>query len=136
MTKTGCAGNKYELYAQLDVSNMNEVDQALYLFGSVYLGIEVPQSAEDQFQNGEPWSDVGDQDILGGHAIVVQGKTSSGNLEVITWGAVQEMEQSFWTTYVEEAWVVLTPQWFSKTGNTPDGINLTQMQADYKQLYG
>jgi hypothetical protein len=139
MTLTGIAGMpKYSFFAELpDLSNMKAVYQALYLFGSVYLGINVPESAEEQFQNGQPWSDVGDDNILGGHAIVVQqSDSSSGNLNIITWGAVQEMEPSFWEAYVEEAWVALTPEWFSAQGEAPVGLNVAAMQADFKELYG
>ena len=140
MTNTGipdATGNvhKYELFAQLNIKNMKQVYQALYMFGSVYLGINVPGSAEDQFNNHQPWTNVGDTNILGGHAIVVQAKDSKNNLNIITWGTTQEMEQSFWNAYVEEAWVVLTPDWFSSTGTTPDGLNLDQMKSDFSGLY-
>lgn len=143
MVSTGIPGGanagqqKYSLFAEIsDLSNMATVSQALYLFGSVYLGINVPQSAEDQFQAGQPWSNTGDQNILGGHAIPLQKRDSDGNLTIITWGTTQVMEQSFWDAYVEEAWVVLTPQWLSSKGDSPDGLDLATMQSDFQSLYG
>lgn len=143
MVKTGIPGEtegdteKYQLFAEIkNLKNMETVYQALYLFGSVYLGTNIPQSAMDQFQAGQPWSYTGDDNILGGHAICVQAKLSNGNLDIITWGAVQEMEQSFWDNYVEEAWVVIDPDWVNdKSGDTPDGLDLEALQQAFKSLY-
>lgn len=143
MVSTGIPGNadgdqqKYKLFAQIkNLKEMSTVYQGLYLFGSVYLGINVPQSAMDQFQAGQPWSYVGDDNILGGHAICVQAKLSNGDLDIITWGAVQTMEQSFWDNYVEEAWVVIDPEWINATsGEAPEGLDLAGLEQAFKSLY-
>lgn len=136
-------GHEIYAYAQIqDLTNLTQVAQILDLFGTVYLGINVPQSAMTQFNAGQPWSNVGDTDILGGHAIPVQKMTSANTdnpvMDVITWGAVQEMELSFWQAYVEEAWIVVSQQdWLNAaTGESPDGLDLTQLMADFKDLGG
>lgn len=127
---------KYSMFAQIkNLKNMETVYQALYLFGSVYIGIDVAQSAMDQFKNNEPWSYAGDDNILGGHAICIQAKLSTGDLNVITWGAVQTMEQSFWDNYVKEAWVVIDPDWISATsGEAPEGLDLISLESDFRSL--
>lgn len=138
MVDSGCGGHKYKLFAQLkNLKDMTKVYQALDLFGSVYLGINVPGSAMDQFQNGETWSYVPGASIEGGHAIILQKKNTDGTLDIITWGAVQPMDQSFWDHYVEEAWVVVTEDWFSqKSQETPSGLNLSSLEADFKAIQG
>jgi hypothetical protein len=125
-------------YAELKnfyvTSNLKE---ALYLFGTVYLGINVPQSAMDQFNAGEPWTYVGDNKIIGGHAIPLQEVYEPGvndMFTVVTWGQTQRMSQSFVHNYVEEAWVILSPEWFNSSGVDPSGFNLSELQADFSVL--
>lgn len=116
------------------VSNLKE---ALYLFGTVYLGINVPQSAMDQFDAGKPWSYVGDNNIIGGHAIPLQKVYApgiDGIYSVITWGRPQRMTRGFIHNYVEEAWVVISPDLFESNQESPQGFNLSQLQADFAAL--
>jgi hypothetical protein len=120
-----------------DFYHIAAVKEALYLFGSVYLGINVPQSAMDQFNNGEPWTYVGDQNIVGGHAIPIQEIMPAGQLDVVhvvTWGQLQPMNIAFMHNYVEEAWVVVSKEWFNSSGVDPSGLNLSQLQADFNLL--
>jgi hypothetical protein len=115
----------------------HNLKEALYLFGTVYLGINVPQSAMDQFNAGEPWTYVGDNNIIGGHAIPLQEVYAPGVNDmytVITWGQKQRMSRSFVWNYVEEAWVMISPDWFNSSGVDTDGFNLAQLQADFAQV--
>lgn len=125
-------------YAELanfyNVANMKE---ALYLFGTVYLGFNVPQSAEDQFNAGLPWTYVPGSPIIGGHAVVLQQVAAPGKLDmlhVVTWGHLQKMNLEFFHHYFEEAWVVISPDWFNSSGVDTDGFNMTQLQADFSQM--
>jgi hypothetical protein len=129
------AGHKILAFAQL--KDLSQVKQALWLFGSVYLGVNVPQSALDQFNNDQPWTVVQNSPIEGGHAIPLQ-YAGDGNLpyQVVTWGKLQGMDQHWFDAYVEEAWIVITDDWLNKNGNTPEGFNLQQLGADLANLTG
>lgn len=125
-----------ELVSYNYIPNLKE---ALYLFGSVYLGINVPQSAEDQFANGEPWTYVPGSPIVGGHAIVLQEIAPPGAwdmLHVVTWGQLWKMDRAFFHNYCEEAWVVLSPDWLNASGVDPDGFDYDQLKADFAQMTG
>lgn len=113
--KTGLAGHKLAAYAAVDVSNLTEVRQAINLFGSVYIGLNFPGSAMDQFNAGQPWDVVKGAQIEGGHCVIV-GSYGGGKLGVITWGAETEMTEAFWKKYVDEAWVVLDADGLSQAG--------------------
>ena len=129
------AGHKILAFAQL--KDLAKVKQALYVFGSVYLGINCPQSALDQFDADEPWDVSGDGTIAGGHAIPLQyAGTGTVPYEVITWAKPQGMTQAFFDTYAEEAWVVITQDWLDKSGNTPEGLDLQALGADLATLTG
>jgi hypothetical protein len=125
-------------YAELkDFYHIANVKEALYLFGTVYLGINCPQSAMDQFNYGQPWTYVPGSPIDGGHAIVLQEVAVPGALDmmhVVTWGQLQKANIEFFHHYVEEAWVVLSPDWFSTSGVDVDGFDLAALQADFTQM--
>lgn len=137
--KTGIAGHQIGGFAQLTgLDNLTLAKQCLDLFGTVYLGIEVPQSAMDQFNAGQPWSYTGDKNIIGGHAIPVQYWTTgqTGEIEVVTWGKRQRMTRRFWYEYVEEAWVVFSPDQFSERDTNPAGLHVEQLRAYFTDLTG
>lgn len=98
--KTGIGGTKIVAFASVDVKNIEECKQAAAIFGGIYLGINFPASAMDQFNRGEPWDVVKGSTNEGGHAIPSAWyDTASGLWKVITWGAVQPMTQAFWEKY-------------------------------------
>ena len=137
--KTGVGGHQIGGFAQLTgLDNLTLAKQCLDLFGTVYLGIEVPESAMEQFGAGEPWTYVGDRNIVGGHAIPVQYWTTdvTGEIEVITWGKRQRMTRRFWYEYVEEAWVVFSPDQFGLHDVNPDGLDVDQLRTDFTSLTG
>jgi hypothetical protein len=92
----------------------------------------------DQFNAGQPWHCTGDLNIIGGHAVPVQAWRTNvyGEIEVVTWGQVQRMTRAFWREYVEEAWVVFSPDWMPAGGMTVNGFDIAQLRADFQQLTG
>ena len=137
--KTGVGGHKIAGFAELaGIDNLTLAKQCLQIFGTVYLGINVPQSAIDQFHAGEPWTYTGDRNIVGGHAIPVQYWQTdvTGEIQVVTWGQRQRMTRAFWHNYVEEAWVIFSPDWEEANGGTPSGYSVDQLRAAFTTLTG
>lgn len=124
-------------FAKVDVNNWTEIQQAISIFGSISVGFEFPQFAMDQFNAGLPWDvQSTNNQIIGGHAVDVGGYTQDGNLQLVTWGQLQEMTGAFWNRYVDEAWAVITPEWLNTQGFTPGGLDLQQLGADLAELTG
>lgn len=137
--KEGIGGHKILGFAQVDHENPDEVRQAVRLFGHLQLGINFPNTAMDQFNAGEPWDVVKGARDEGGHAINLGYYTDqSGKLrwKPVTWAKLQEMTDGFFKKYVEEAWVVITPEWLDAAGNNPEGINLSALGEAFTQLTG
>lgn len=137
MRKNGVpvAGHKILAFAQL--KDLAKIHDALWMFGSVYLGFDCPESALEQFDADQPWTVVPGSPIAGGHAVPVQ-YAGTGNVpyQVVTWGRLQGMTQAFVDEYVEEAWVIITNDWLDKNGHTPEGLNLQALGADLAALTG
>jgi hypothetical protein len=134
--KNGVSGHKITAYASVKVSNMTLIKQAVDLFGAVDIGFNFPASAMDQFNQGKPWDVVRGSQLEGGHCVTVVGYKANGNLVCITWGAVQEMTPAFWTKYVDEAWVIITPDWIAANGQAPVGIDLYSLGQAFAALTG
>jgi len=136
-------------FLQLDNTNINEFYEVVYYFGGPFIGVQLPQSAEDQFNNGEAWDVVAnDGGILGGHAIggveasaktttlKIVGVTAKGDLIVSTWGGLIPMTPAFFNKYVDEGWLAFDKEILNAQGVTPAGFNFAQLEADEQAITG
>jgi hypothetical protein len=134
---TGVAGHKIVVFAKVDHTSPTEVEAAINLFGSLAVGVNLPASAQTQFNAGQEWTVVDGSPIEGGHAIHAGAyDTAAKDARITTWGAVQTLDDPWWTSYVEEAWVVVTPEWVAATGQSPSGLDLTGLGEDFASLTG
>lgn len=131
----GIGGHTIVAFAQVNHKDLNEMKIALHLFGTVYVGFQVPQSAEVQHGAGQPWTVVPNSPILGGHAIDFQ-KWDADYIYCVTWGSLQAMTPEFWLTYGDEAWVIITDDWLNDKGVSPTGLNITELIAEFKEITG
>ncbi|WP_043265664.1 hypothetical protein [Streptomyces sp. CT34] len=130
----GLWGNRVVAYAPVNVHDLTAIRQTISLFGAVYAGIQVPANAQQQFQDGKPWTlDPGwqDQRIVGGHAIPLLGYDAD-YLYAITWGAVQPVAWDWWSMYSDEAWAVLSEEYEEK--GTVNGIDLATLKEDLQKV--
>ena len=134
----GQSRHKILAFAEVDHRNPGELRQAVALFGEVLLGISFPASAMDQFNDSKPWDVVPGATIEGGHAICTAkyDATSHTPWTVVTWGQEQKVTQAFLDAYLEEAWVVVAPEWIATSGSTPSGLNLAALGQDFTGLTG
>jgi hypothetical protein len=125
---TGIAGHKISGSVQIHPHNLAHMRAAIYLFGGVYVGVELPNSAEDQFDTGK-WDVGGDESIDGGHCIVLTGFTPDG-FQAISWGKPVFATNNWWLKFSDEAYCPLSPDWEMVSGVAPSGLNLSQLQSD------
>jgi len=132
--KEGLFGNKISAYAPVNIKNRNEMMAAIYLFGSVYLGVEMPPNAEQQFEAHQPWHIVNfPEQPTGGHCVVATGYNRFG-IDIITWGATESMTWGWWEAYGSEAWVVV-PEIFVEADHGPVwNIDILALQQDLNNL--
>lgn len=131
----GIDGHKILGWMQIDNRNIDRVKQAMYLFGAVDIGINVPASAMDQFSLSKAWDVVpNDGGIEGGHCIPLFGYGMIGD-SCVTWGQRQEMTWSFFLKYCDEAYAVITEDWINRTTLlAPNGLNLAALQDDLRAI--
>lgn len=121
--------HKIGAFMALDQTDLNEVFAAIYLFSAVGIGIQFPASAMEQFNAGNPWTVVYGSRVEGGHYVPVIGYDET-YLYCVTWGKIQKMTKAFFKKYCDEAWAILSEELLNEKGLSPEGFNLTQLQAD------
>lgn len=130
----GLSGRKILGWAQIDHTNIEAVKQAIWLFGAVDIGVNLPKSAMDQFQGGKPWTLVAnDGGIEGGHSFPLFGYGSQG-CNGNTWATRWGIDWDAFLKYCDEAYAVVTQDWITNLGRTVSGFDLAQIQADLNML--
>jgi len=137
---TDASGNVHKVTAYAALRNPADITllpRVLKTFGYVYIGINCPASAQDEF-GVSPWTYVPGSPIEGGHAIGLHRRQPYGSrvgiFDMASWGQLQPTTISFISHYVEEAWAVITQDWLEANGSTCDGVALSQLVADMKYL--
>jgi len=155
----GPDGVKAAGFAKVDYTNPAEVQAAIAIFGSVWIGINVQQAQENQFNAGQPWDWVPGAAVIGGHSVITGGYgpagtrtpradpavhpleelaatgTLSGDEDFITWAQETSFTDNFWANGVEEAWVVIWPEHLGSKEFLA-GVDLTAFAADYTAITG
>ena len=119
------SGDKIINYASIDPKNHTHVQQAIQLFGGVYLGFQVQQNCVQEFDAHQPWTPgplTND-----GHAVDAVAYDQNG-VTVLTWGNTQQATWAWWDECVDEAYAILPPE-AEKSGFAP-GFNFAQLQTD------
>jgi hypothetical protein len=129
----GLFGEKIAAYAPVNPKDLLQLHQAVAFYGGCYLGIECPESAQEQFGDGEPWTYVEDSPIEGGHCVVALGYGPNGGLHCATWGGIAVLEASFLAHYLDEAWVIL-PHQLVEAKKDSLGVDLAALQADLAKV--
>ncbi len=137
---TGVGGHKIDCWCDIEPTNHQHVMQAIQLFGGVYIGVNLPKTAQQQIAAGKPWTYIsktgdGAPGSWGGHCITIpKASVPAGSLTAVTWGMLQNMSWSFWDAYVEEVHVPMSIDWFTKAGKSGSGFDWSALSADLKDV--
>ena len=104
--KVGCTGYNIFAFAAVNHLDSNEVKLGVSLLNGLNVGIQVPKSAIDQFEAGQPWTVVPGSPIEGGHCIFIVGYNDFGPV-CVTWGKKQPMSWPFFFAQTDEAYAVV-----------------------------
>lgn len=125
--------HKLAAWTALEPGNLTELAQAAYLTGAAGIGINCPESAQDQFPTGY-WRVVAGSPIEGGHWIICVGR-HNGYYVCITWGGVVLVTAAFLRKYMTFGAAMLSKEILAaKTGLAPSALDLAQLSADVAAL--
>ena len=139
----GIGGDRIHAFVQLEPRSDGEVRDAVYLFGNVYLGLALPDFAIALGRDplSVPWvvppsGPTGDAapDPTNGHCVAAVAYDLR-SLWVVTWGSLKPMSWSFFQTYMDEAYAVLSLDWVNtRLGRAPPGLDLAALDRDLGQI--
>ena len=123
------SGDEMIAYVSVNPKNHVHVQQAISLFGGVYVGFQVQQNCVQEFEAHKPWAPgplTND-----GHAVFAADYDQT-NLRLLTWGSTQLGSWAWWDECVDEAYAILPPAARKSTFNP--GFNLKQLEADLAKV--
>jgi hypothetical protein len=130
-------GHSLQAYVAVNPKNWAHVKLAHWLFGSLYLGVSLPTSAQTE----EVWADTsGIPGSWGGHCVVSSGYADrqhcfdKDTLTVITWGEEKKMTRQWLAKYCDELYAPLSPTWLGSAGKAPNGFDADQLMADLTSI--
>jgi hypothetical protein len=128
--KQGIGEHTIGAYARVSVHNQRLVETGAWLFGGLYIGVQLPLTAQEQDVWDWTGSLSGDAKpgSWGGHAVDVVAYDRQG-LTIVTWGRLKQMTWEFWDRYCDEAYVLLSED-FLAVGKAPNGFDLAALKAD------
>jgi hypothetical protein len=118
-------------YVSIDPKNHTHIQQAIGLFGGVYLGFQVQQNCVQEFDSGQPWTPS--PLTNSGHAVFAVGYDQN-SVTMLTWGSTQLGTWDWWDECVDEAYAIL-PMEAQQQGFAP-GFNYQQLATDIKLVAG
>lgn len=124
----GAARRRCTAFVKVDHTDLEHVCSAIELLGGVYVGAELPNSA----RSSAPWAVLPGADGKvggwGGHCLTASRYDHTG-LTFRTWGRRQRADWSWWLTYVDECYAVLSPEW-----RCPGGLDTMRLQQMLNSL--
>jgi hypothetical protein len=122
-------GDKILAFIAIGVKDHVHIQQAIRLFGGVYLGFQVQENAQQEFTARKPWIPAPlTQD---GHAVFAVSYDANG-VTVLTWGNTQQGTWAWWDECVDEAYAILPPE--AKASDFDPGFDFAQLKADLAQV--
>jgi hypothetical protein len=129
--RQGIGDHRIGAFARVPVWDHQLVRAAAYLFGGLYIGIELPLTA--QRQSVWDWSHrldgPAEPGSWGGHAVDIV-RYDPETLTVVTWGRLQELTWRFWDRYVDEVYAILSVDFLDDAGQAPNGFDLQALKRD------
>ena len=127
--------NKIAAFASVNMHDAQEVKTAIYLFGSIYLGVELPLAWQRASKWIKPKNLKGRNQpgSWGGHCVIGTDYDAS-TIKVVTWGALMPVDVAALAPYFSEGYVVISKDWLGADNKAPNGFNGEQLAEDLKML--
>ena len=127
------APHRIVAFVDLNPGDVREFWIAMFLFQSAGLGFALPDSAEEQTNEGKPWDVVPGAQIVGGHYVPAFNKLNAQLNAGVSWGSPQQFTTRFFQKYNNQGVVVLDEEMLTNMRSV-DGFDDQQLRDDIEQL--
>lgn len=115
--------HRIDAYVALEVGDLDQLVLAMWLFGAVGVGVQMPRQAMDQFDAGLPWTVPHKPKIDGGHYIPGVGRDAAGNIQFISWGKLHAMTPEFYERFNDETVAYVSLDYLNASKLSPEGFD-------------
>jgi hypothetical protein len=133
----GSTRHKIAAYVSVDITNPEEIRQAINLGGGVLFGLQMPIAAQTMtgVWTAPPAELTGNwaSGSWGGHCTDGLMYTENG-YGLVSWGEWFFMENGFASAFLDETYMAVSTDWFGPDGNAPIGFDIEQLTADLAAL--
>jgi hypothetical protein len=136
---TGIGAHRIHSFVQAHHGQADQLRCIVHLFGSAYIGLDLPRFACAGISTGWPaieWAvpvQVATEDAVAlpdmGHCVMAVGYGPDG-VYVVTWGALKTMSWSFFEAYNVETYAVLSNDWVRDAQASPTGFPFSKLHRD------
>lgn len=131
----GIGGITPVAFAEVDVTNDDELTAAVSIFGGALWGVDLRVAQQAQTDAEPPVWDYVRSGDWGGHAIVCGAYEANDRQDVVSWAERIACTDAFRREQLEEAWVVVWP-WNLDNPAFQQGVDLDALRAAYHDLTG
>lgn len=139
--QNGINERKLLQFVAIQPDDPKELRTAIFLFGSAYLGFNLPDFVMPSCSNPSIDWVLPEGGATGeaaprpanGHCVAAIG-FDENRLHVVSCGSVRSMSWDFYTAYNEEAYAVLSSEWCGAENRSPVGEDLSKLQRDISIL--
>ncbi len=141
----GIGKHRVHSFVRAQKQNADELRGIIHLFGSAYIGLDLPNFAlagSPSVWPKNPWAipaAVSAEDAApqgaNGHCVTAVGYRQEG-VYVVTWGALKTMSWEFYSRYNVEAYAVLSSDWVGGDKVSPSGFDLACLRRDLSLVEG
>ena len=136
--------HKTSTWIAVDGNNIEECRTALWLFGNLYFGVELP----DEWVNPAPagdgflWTSAGEPDPNNGHCFISYGNYDEVGVNIDSWGLEGKITWRAIAKYAAtseqgELYTVLSSDLIrAATQKSPTGVDWSQLTADIESMHG
>jgi hypothetical protein len=115
-----------------------EIQATIHLFGSAYVGLNMPITAQGATSWDVPaggWTPDNSPGSWGGHMVAVLGYDRPADTYlVISWGQPFPMSGGFLRACIDEAHVTSLGDWLAVTGRAPSGLDVAALRSELTAL--
>jgi hypothetical protein len=130
-------GHPLGAFVALNPRSMRQLSYACYLFGGVILGVALPEYIEDAKVWDLPDAATrGDTEpgSWGGHCVHLGAYGQARRFLISTWDEKMPTTAGFVNAYADEAYALLSLDWFTKDHKTPTGFDWKKLRADLDRI--
>lgn len=132
-------GHRLVAFASVKPGDKMNIMHTIWMCGVCYTGIQLPLTAQSGNWEVAQGASIQTGDSAagswGGHCVSIVDYDANG-LTCITWGSLKKMSWSFFNSYCDESYAILSPDWIEDSGRAPPGFDLPQLMLDMQALRG